>query len=175
MHLHHTQPPAHSSGILATNTQLAVGYGSAIAILVMDLGTKAWVSAFTPLGWSRPVTDFFNLVHVLNTGAAFSFLADAGAWSRYLLVAIALAVAVWLLAILRKPMPLVERLAYGLVLGGAVGNGVDRARHGHVVDFLDFHWQGWHWPAFNIADIGIVGGAALLLFAALKASAVQTR
>lgn len=175
MLLRQTQPSAHPPRTLATNTQLAIGYGSAIAILVTDLGTKAWVSAFTPVGWSWPVTDFFNLVHVLNTGVAFSFLADAGAWSRYPLVAIAFAASLWLLAMLRKPMPLVESLAYGLILGGAMGNGIDRAWHGHVVDFLDFHWQGWHWPAFNIADIGIVVGAALLVCAAFKASTVHPR
>lgn len=157
----------------ATTIQLALGYGSALAVLATDLGAKAWISTFTPVGWSRPVTHFFSLVHVLNTGAAFSFLVDAGAWWGYVLVATALIIAVWLLALLQKPMRLVESLAYGLILGGAVANGLDRARHGHVVDFLDFHWRGWHWPAFNIADMGIVLGVVLIVLSALTTRASQ--
>ena len=77
-----------------------------------------------------------------------------------------LAVAAWLAWMLRKPLPWPERVAYVLILGGALGNGLDRALRGYVVDFLDFHARGWHWPAFNVADMAIVGGAALLVWTA---------
>lgn len=175
MLLRSVRPLAPSSRSKSPHARLVAGYGIALIVLVLDLATKAWIVGFTPLGWSQPVSGFFNLVHAWNTGAAFSFLADAGAWARYALVGIACAVSLWLLVILRRPMPTVERVAYGLVLGGAMGNGIDRALRGHVVDFLDFYWQDWHWPAFNIADIGIVVGAALLVIASFTPKTVPSR
>ena len=144
----------------------AFSYAGAAAILAADQCTKYLVHEFTPYGWVHPVTAFFNLVHARNFGAAFSFLADAGGWQRYLFGLLALAVAVWLAWMLRKPLPWPERVAYVLILGGALGNGLDRALRGYVVDFLDFHARGWHWPAFNVADMAIVGGAALLVWTA---------
>lgn len=111
------------------------------------------------------MTNFFNLVHVWNYGAAFSFLADAGGWQRFFFGGIALLVSAWLICMLRKPLATLDRLGYAMVLGGALGNGLDRGVRGYVVDFLDFHAFGWHWPAFNVADIGIVCGAALLVCA----------
>ena len=110
---------------------------------------------------------FFNLVHFWNTGAAFSFLADAGGWQRYFFIVIALVVSIVLALILRKRRAKSEALGYSLILGGAVGNLIDRAFRGHVIDYLDFYWQSWHWPAFNLADIGIVGGAAMLILSSL--------
>lgn len=145
-------------------------HGIALAIFLADHAAKFWVHEYTPYAWSQPVTGFFNLVHVWNTGAAFSFLADAGGWQRFLFLAIALLVSAWLFWVLRRPLPMLERLAYSLILGGALGNGLDRGLRGYVVDFLDFHWQGWHWPAFNIADVGIVCGAMLLVLSAFRAS-----
>ncbi|HGM6785237.1 TPA: signal peptidase II, partial [Pseudomonas aeruginosa] len=99
-------------------------------------------------------------------------LADAGGWQRYFFVVIALAIASTLILILRRERPRNEALGYSLVLGGAVGNLIDRSVRGFVVDYLDFHYQGWHWPAFNLADIAIVGGALLLLASSLVSPAM---
>jgi signal peptidase II len=112
------------------------------------------------------VTPWFNLVHVLNPGAAFSFLADASGWQRYFLSAIGLtvsAVLVWMLW--RGVKNRLEAVAYASLIGGALGNVIDRLRLGAVVDYLDFYWRDWHWPAFNLADILVVGGAGLLIVA----------
>ncbi len=147
-----------------------IWYVVALAIFLADHAVKFWVHEYTPYGWSQPITGFFNLVHVWNQGAAFSFLADAGGWQRFFFLAVALLVSAWLVWVLRKPLRTAEGLGYSLVLGGALGNGVDRAMRGYVVDFLDFYWQDWHWPAFNIADIGIVCGAFLLVLSSFKRS-----
>ena len=134
-----------------------------LAVAALDLATKAWVTHSFELFESRRVTPFFNLVLVHNQGAAFSFLADAGGWQRYFFIALAVAVCVALAWMLRKPMPLGEAVAFSLIIGGALANALDRSVRGYVVDFLDFHWRGWHWPAFNVADIAITSGAALLI------------
>lgn len=160
------QAPASRLGFYAP---ISWGYAIALLVFAADMLSKYLVHEFTPYGWNWPVTGFFNLVHVWNLGAAFSFLADAGGWQRLFFIVIAAGVSAWLLAALRKPMRFVEQLAFSLILGGALGNGVDRGLRGYVVDFLDFHWAGWHWPAFNIADIGIVCGAALVLFTSFMA------
>lgn len=164
------KPPASR---LEGQAPLFVGYLIAALIFLGDVVSKYFVHEFTPYGWNQPVTGFFNLVHVWNLGAAFSFLADAGGWQRLFFVAIAAAASLWLLFMLRKPMRFIEQLAFSLILGGALGNGLDRAVRGYVVDFLDFYWRGWHWPAFNIADIGIVCGAGLMIFAAFKPAPVH--
>ena len=135
----------------------------AISVAVADQLTKLAVSTLMYYGQSIPLTGFFNLVHVWNTGAAFSFLADAGGWQRYFFIVITLGVSIVLVVMLCKPRPRVEAFGYSLVLGGALGNGFDRVVRGYVVDYLDFYWQRWHWPAFNIADIGITLGVSLLL------------
>jgi len=135
----------------------------AVAVLGLDVSSKAAISTLMPYGESIPLTGFFNLVHVWNTGAAFSFLANAGGWQRYFFIALAFGVSIWLTLELRKPRPALEVVAYSLILGGALGNAVDRLLRGHVVDHLDFHLGGWHWPAFNVADIGIVCGALLMV------------
>ena len=149
---------------------LLTGYWIAAIILLADQITKYVIHEATPYGWSQPVTGFFNLVHVWNYGAAFSFLADAGGWQRFFFGAVALVVSTWLIWILRTPLSRPERFGYGLLLGGALGNGLDRALRGYVVDFLDLHARGWHWPAFNIADIGLVCGVTLLLLSAWRYS-----
>ena len=164
--------PAPSTSI-QVNRQ-SFGYWLAFAVLVVDHATKFWVHEFTPYAWSQVVTGYFNLVHVYNLGAAFSFLADAGGWQRFFFVAVALIASIWLIVILRKPLDRMERLAYALILGGALGNGLDRAVRGYVVDFLDFYWKNWHWPAFNIADISIVSGAALLIFSSFRRQPAAT-
>ena len=135
----------------------------ALLVLAADQISKSAVDLSTPVGWTSPVTEFFNLVHILNPGAAFSFLAGAGGWQRWFFLAVALAASGWLSWMLSKPRASTEAMSFSLILGGAVGNAVDRAARGHVIDYLDFHLWGWHWPAFNIADIGIVVGAVLMI------------
>jgi len=140
--------------------------GVAALLLVLDQGVKWVVAANLPLGEGNTVTAWFNLVHVLNPGASFSFLADAGGWQRHALTAVGVAVSVALAVLLwRGVRSRLETAAYVGLIGGALGNVVDRLRIGAVVDYLDLHWRGMHWPAFNLADIFIVGSAALLMLA----------
>jgi signal peptidase II len=161
-----TSPAARpATGVMADRFPSAAGYWIASLIFLADQASKYVVHEFTPYGWGLSLTSFFNLVHVWNYGAAFSFLADAGGWQRFFFGGMALLVSAWLIYMLRKPLATLERLGYAMVLGGALGNGLDRGLCGYVVDFLDFHTLGWHWPAFNVADIGIVCGAALLVCA----------
>lgn len=148
------------------------------AIVAADVATKEFVQASFAYGERLPVTDFFNLVFVLNPGAAFSFLAGAGGWQKPVLLGfgmiVSAVIAFWLV---RNPMNRLAAFGFAAVLGGALGNVIDRARHGAVVDWLDFHVAGWHWPAFNVADIGITVGAAALIidamFVAPRKSAAQ--
>lgn len=142
-------------------------YSLAIVAFATDQTAKSYIDMTTPLGWSHEVTSFFNLVHVLNPGAAFSFLAGAGGWQRWFFLAIALAASAWLAWLLSRPLRKLEGLSYSLILGGALGNAFDRAVRGQVIDYLDFHLRGWHWPAFNIADMAIVGGAFALVLQSL--------
>lgn len=146
-----------------------------IAVLVGDQVAKICVSMMTPLGWSYEVTFFFNLVHVLNSGAAFSLLADAGGWQRWLFLAIALTVSSWLAWELYHSRRAMEGLAYSLILGGALGNAFDRAVRGQVVDYIDLHLNGWHWPAFNIADIAIVAGAIVIVALTVISAEIPAR
>ena len=140
-------------------------FALATLVIGLDQATKLWVLAvFRPFE-SLEVLPFFNLVLVFNSGAAFSFLADAGGWQKWFFVVLALAISAWLTVMIRQHAA--ERLlpaALALVLGGALGNVIDRLRFGMVVDFLDFHAAGWHWPAFNVADSAISVGVALLLW-----------
>ncbi|MAM60008.1 MAG: signal peptidase II [Maritimibacter sp.] len=140
-----------------------------LVLLLADQGSKYLASTKLAYGESVPVTPFFNWVHWHNTGAAFSFLADAGGWQRPFLIGLALVVSAALVYWLwRAPRLLGYRLGLSSILGGALGNVVDRARLGYVEDYLDFHYAQWHWPAFNLADVWIILGAALLLWAELK-------
>jgi signal peptidase II len=144
--------------------KLAPWLGLAAAIIAVDQLTKVTIERLFDFGDVRPVTGFFNLVLTYNKGAAFSFLAGASGWQKEFLTAIGIAaslVIVYLLA--RHGSQKLFSLALALILGGAIGNVIDRVAHGHVIDFLDFHWRGWHWPAFNVADSAIVCGAALLI------------
>ena len=138
----------------------------ALAGLAADQGIKAFVASSLELGDQVFVASWFNIVHVLNPGAAFSFLADAGGWQRWFLVAVGVAVSILLAWWLRRGVASrIETAAYVGLIGGALGNVADRLRLGAVVDYLDLHWRGMHWPAFNLADILVVGGAGLLLLA----------
>ena len=140
-------------------------YALALLVVLLDQLTKYWASTLFDYGEARAVTDFFNLVLTHNQGAAFSFLDDAGGWQRWLFSALAIAAAVWITLLLRKHRE--QKLfcfALALILGGALGNLIDRIAYGYVVDFLDFHWNVQHFPAFNLADSAITCGAALLVW-----------
>ena len=142
--------------------------GLALAVIVLDHLTKWWVSSALDYQEAIPVLPFFSLVLVHNTGAAFSFLADAGGWQRWFFIAVG-AIATVIIVRLLKQHAHEPRLAFSLalVLGGALGNVLDRVLLGHVVDFLYFHYQGFGWPAFNVADSAISVGAALLIWDSL--------
>ncbi|CAB1368036.1 prolipoprotein signal peptidase (signal peptidase II) [Denitratisoma oestradiolicum] len=144
-------------------------YALAAAVVAADQVTKAWVLAVLRLGEGMVLTPFFNLVLVFNRGAAFSFLASAEGWQRWFFVVLALVISVGIVIAMRKAAAnrwLLAALA--LVLGGALGNVIDRLIYGAVVDFLDFHAAGWHWPAFNLADSAICVGIVLLLWQEFK-------
>lgn len=143
----------------------------AIGVAALDQATKALVQAHLDPGEAVPVTGFFNLVLVFNTGAAFSFLAGASGWQRELFIGIGVVAAGVIVVLLRRHAH--ERLfcaGLAAILGGALGNLYDRVLLGRVVDFLDFHAAGWHWPAFNAADSAITVGAGLVILDALLAS-----
>lgn len=144
--------------------RLAPWLAISLLIALLDQGTKIWIETLFYRGERLPVTGFFNLVLVYNTGAAFSFLADGAGWQRYLLIAIALAAVALIAGLLAQDSARgAYRWALVLILGGALGNLWDRITIGEVVDFLDFYWAGWHWPAFNLADSAICVGAGLLV------------
>lgn len=141
----------------------------AVIILVMDLLTKRWVELNLTYGQQIMITEFFNLVLTYNAGAAFSFLSDASGWQRWFLSTIAVLVSVLIVYLLYKNTA--NRLfcfALSLILGGALGNLWDRIMLGHVVDFLDFHLNGYHWPAFNLADSAIFCSAFLLILDSIR-------
>jgi signal peptidase II len=134
----------------------------AAVVILLDQWTKAWVLAALPEYTAVPVIEgVWNWYRTYNTGAAFSFLSDAGGWQKYFFVALAVGIsallAYWLARTPRADWK--TALPYALVIGGAIGNVIDRLVHGHVVDFIQWHWQEMYWPAFNIADAAIVGGA----------------
>lgn len=141
----------------------------AATLVMLDQVVKAIVTATLALGSNAAVTPWFNLVHVLNPGAAFSFLANAGGWQRHalsgigILVSLALAVLLW-----RGVRSRLETAAYIGLIGGALGNVIDRLRIGAVVDYLDVHWRDLHWPAFNLADVFVVGSVGLLVLSSFK-------
>ena len=150
-----------------TRSGVSIVYWLSLSVVValIDQVTKLWVGHGFGYGESKAVTDFFNLVLVYNSGAAFSFLSDAGGWQRWLLSAVAVAASVWIIWLLSRHAH--QRLfscALALILGGALGNLVDRVMYGYVVDFLDFYWGAHHFPAFNVADSAVSCGAALLLW-----------
>ena len=133
-----------------------------VLVIVLDQLTKAWVLTSLPEYTAIPVIEgFWNWYRTYNTGAAFSFLSDAGGWQKYFFVVLAVAISGLLASWLRRT----ERadwktaLPYALVIGGALGNVIDRLLHGHVVDFIQWHWRDHYWPAFNLADSAIVAGA----------------
>jgi signal peptidase II len=151
------------------NAALTLWLGIAVVVVLLDQVTKITMSRLLAYGQSEPVTSFFNLVMVYNPGAAFSFLANSGGWQRWFFSALALAVSIFIVWMLNRNAS--QRMfcwSLSLILGGAVGNLIDRLAYGHVIDFLDFHVAGWHWPAFNIADGAITIGAALFVLDELR-------
>jgi signal peptidase II len=154
--------PTTTPGLL---TWLAI----ALVVVVLDQVTKTLILGAFQYGDSRPITGFFNIVRAHNTGAAFSFLAGASGWQRWFFVGLGAVASVFIVWMLHKHGE--QRLfawALALILGGALGNVIDRLRHGYVVDFLDFHLGARHFPAFNVADSAISVGAALLIFDELR-------
>ena len=152
------------SGLSLSNSALLPWLGLALILLIADQFTKVLILGFYQLGDSSPVTGFFNIVRVHNSGAAFSFLASASGWQRWFFTAIGVGAAVFIIYLLRShPGQKLFSFALSCILGGAVGNVIDRLLHGYVVDFLDFHYAGTHFPAFNNADSAISVGAACLI------------
>lgn len=136
----------------------------ALVIIVVDQLTKAYFDGNMQYAERWPILPFFDFTLLYNPGAAFSFLAAEQGWQRWLFTVIALGAIGLILHLLRRhPGQTLFCTALTLILGGAVGNLIDRILHGHVVDFLLFHWNAWHFPAFNVADIGITCGAILLV------------
>ena len=129
------------------------------AVVALDRLTKLFAVDRLDLGEVYTVVPGFNLALVLNRGAAFGFLADSGGWQRWFFVMVGLAI-----TLLRQGQASkLLRLGLTLILGGALGNIIDRVSQGYVIDFVDLHWQVWHWPAFNVADVGITMGALIVL------------
>ncbi|MGH8076770.1 MAG: signal peptidase II [Lysobacter sp.] len=134
-------------------------------VIILDQLSKAWVLSSLPEYTAIPVIEgFWNWYRTYNTGAAFSFLSDAGGWQKYFFVVLAVAITgllgYWLANTPRRDWR--TALPYALVIGGAIGNVVDRLLHGHVIDFIQWHWRDHYWPAFNIADSAIVAGAVAI-------------
>lgn len=156
---------------MTNNSTSSAGFGRiwpwllwALVIIGVDQITKQWILANYQYGDWTPLTRFFNIVRAHNTGAAFSFLADSGGWQRWLFVLIGAVATVLIVWQLRKhPDQKLFCLSLSSILGGAIGNVVDRLQHGYVVDFLDFYWGRSHFPAFNVADMAITLGAVLLI------------
>ena len=149
---------------VAARRALVIALAVALVLVIADQWTKYAISSNLRYGESVAITSFFNLVLVYNRGAAFSFLSDAGGWQRAFFIAItcaAIVVLMWLIA--KHESEKLFRWGLTLILGGAIGNLIDRIAYGHVIDFLDFHFAGWHFWAFNVADSAITVGAALLI------------
>ena len=143
--------------------------GIALIVIVLDQFFKTLILGNFQLGESRVVTSFFNVVRVHNSGAAFSFLAGASGWQRWFFVGLGIAAAGFIVWMLKRHGG--QRLfgwALALILGGAVGNVIDRLLHGHVIDFIQVHHSGWFFPAFNLADSAISIGAVLLVLDELR-------
>lgn len=135
-----------------------------LAVILLDQITKAWAVHSLEMFSSTPVLPFFNLTLLYNTGAAFSFLQDAGGWQQWFFIGLGTLISILIISwIHRTDIKKWTLIALSLILGGAIGNLIDRALYGYVIDFLDFYINHWHWPAFNIADSAICIGALMLI------------
>ena len=149
--------------------KLAHWLALALVVILLDQFTKTLILGYFQLGDSRHVTSFFNVVRVHNTGAAFSFLAGAAGWQRWFFVGLGVVAAgfiVWMLH--THPAQKLFCFAVTMIMGGALGNVIDRLLHGYVVDFIQLHWRGWFFPSFNVADSAITLGAILLIVDELR-------
>jgi signal peptidase II len=152
-----------------SSTSLMPWLAIAAIVVVLDQITKIAITKSFAFGESLPLTSFFNLVLTYNKGAAFSFLAAESGWQRYFFTGIAVAASAFIIYLLkRNPAQRVFCWALALILGGAIGNLIDRILYGHVIDFLDFHLNDWHWPAFNVADSAICVGAVMFILDELR-------
>jgi signal peptidase II len=148
----------------STVGRLVPWLGIALAIILLDQFTKTLILGYFQLGDSRTVAPFLNIVRVHNSGAAFSFLAGTSGWQRWFFTAVGVVAAVFIIWLLRSHAgQKLFSFALALILGGAIGNVVDRLMHGYVVDFVQVHWRGWYFPAFNVADSAITVGAVCLV------------
>ncbi len=155
---------AKSKSAFTSGSGVWLWLGIALITLILDQLTKITVVGAFQLGEALPITSFFNLVRVHNPGAAFSFLADAGGWQRWFFTGLGVAAAGVMVYLLRMHAgQTLFCLALSLLLGGAIGNVIDRLLYSHVIDFLDFYYGTWHFPAFNVADSAITLGAGLLI------------
>jgi len=155
---------ARSKNAFKSRSGVWLWLGVALIIFLVDQISKIAIVGAFQLGESLPLTSFFNLVRVHNPGAAFSFLADAGGWQRWFFTALGVVAAMVMVYLLRMHTgQTLFCMALSLLLGGAVGNVVDRVLYSHVIDFLDFYYGTWHFPAFNVADSAITMGACLLI------------
>lgn len=150
-------------------SQLAIWQWAAFLVFVLDQTSKACAQWVLDVNDTLPVVKGFNLVLAFNSGAAFSFLADASGWQRGFLIGFALVmlcgILIWLRTLLRDPQAsCIEGLSLALIFGGALGNLMDRTLTGKVVDFIQLYYQDWYWPAFNIADTAICVGTAGLVW-----------
>lgn len=149
---------------LAPRPSILPWLGLSVVWIVLDQITKLWVQAHLEVGSSVQITEFFNLVHVLNPGAAFSFLASQAGWQKHFLSAVAVLASIVIVFMMRSSSHRkLTMFCLAGILGGALGNLIDRSLYGAVIDFLDFYWENYHWPAFNVADIAISTGAVGLL------------
>ena len=143
-------------------------------VIVVDQITKRVIDSAMQLHQTIELVPYFQLTYMRNQGAAFSFLSGAGGWQRWFFIGLAIVASIFIFVWLRKldPSRRREAVAWALVLGGALGNLIDRILYGYVIDFLDVYVGDWHWPAFNVADSAITVGVALLLLDSFKAPPV---
>jgi signal peptidase II len=135
-----------------------------VLVIALDQSAKAWIIGHLELYQSLPLTSFLEIIRTHNTGAAFSFLADADGWQRWMFIALGLIVSIAVPWWLRKENPhALVAAALAFIVGGALGNVIDRVLHGHVIDFIHFHYGRFDFPAFNVADSSITLGAILIL------------
>ena len=156
------------ASVSRSRTGAILWFALALLVILADQASKAWANDVLAASWIQ-VTGFFNLVLLRNTGSAFSFLADAGGWQKLLFSAVAIGVSAAMAAVIWKHSA--EKLApaaAALVLGGAIGNLIDRLMLGSVTDYIDLHIGDIHWPAFNIADSAIVLGVIFFILIELR-------
>lgn len=160
-----TTKPANATGALkAPKKSILPWIGFSLLLILVDQISKLWVQSRLDLGAVVEITPFFNLVYVLNPGAAFSFLADQAGWQKHFLSGVAVIASIVVLFMMRSSSHRkFAMFCLACILGGAIGNLIDRVAHGAVIDFLDFYVGNYHWPAFNVADIAITMGAVGLI------------